>query len=76
MTDDDWDSHRLLVMDRLGTLHEDLTAARADIHHLRSELARLHSDVTGLKVKVAVWSACIATAGSAIFDEIFHKVIH
>lgn len=75
MSEEGWETHRLLVMDRLSTLHDDLSAARADIHHLRNDLARLHGDVTKLKVKVAVWSACIATVGSALFNEIFHKVI-
>ena len=61
----DWHSHRLLIMDKLNTVHDDLEEVRVEIAKLSSKVSRLHEDVGGLKLKVAFWSAAIATIGTS-----------
>lgn len=66
--DTDWSSHRLLVLDRLDRVSTELVEVRDELRGVREE-------VSGLKVKVALWSAAVATIGTSIIHAVVGRVV-
>lgn len=70
----DWQSHRMLVMDKLNTVHDDLESLRLELGDMRTDLGRLREEVSVLKLRVAVWSAAIATIGTSAIHFVIGRI--